>query len=56
MSDFIKSLGYDGIKYKSTLNPEGYNLAIFDINSFEVVEVRNYTIDAINTNLKIEKD
>lgn len=56
ISDFIKSLGYDGIKYKSTLNPEGYNLAIFDINSFEVVEVKNYTIDSINTNLKIEQD
>lgn len=56
ISDFIKSLGYDGIKYKSTLNPEGYNLAVFDVNSFEVEEVKNYTIDSINTNLKMEHD
>lgn len=30
--DFIKSLGYDGIKYKSTMNEkeEGYNIAIFN--------------------------
>lgn len=56
ISDFIKSLGYDGIKYKSTLNPKGYNLAIFNVESFDVCDVKNYTIDSINTNLKIERD
>jgi hypothetical protein len=29
LSEFIKSLGYDGIEYRSSLNPTGYNVAIF---------------------------
>lgn len=29
LSEFIKSLGYDGIVYRSSLNPNGYNVAIF---------------------------
>lgn len=50
--DFIKSIEhdgeheYDGIEYKSTTNPGGYNLAIFDpalfeCSSVELFEIRN---------------
>ncbi|MCH7927666.1 MAG: RES family NAD+ phosphorylase, partial [Candidatus Dadabacteria bacterium] len=37
LSEFIKSLDYDGIEYKSSLNTEGYNLAIFNRDNFECI-------------------
>ncbi|EGT4141819.1 RES domain-containing protein [Clostridium perfringens] len=38
--DFIKSLGYDGIKYKSTMNEEneGYNIAILNEQLIECLD------------------
>lgn len=38
--DYIKHLGYDGIKFKSTLINGGINYAIFDEKKFECVDVR----------------
>lgn len=35
LSEFVKSLGYDGIEYKSSLNPNGYNIAAFIPEKFE---------------------
>ncbi|MAO10892.1 MAG: hypothetical protein CMC07_08425 [Flavobacteriaceae bacterium] len=29
ISEFIKSLGFDGVEYQSSLNKEGYNIAVF---------------------------
>jgi hypothetical protein len=37
ISDFIKSKGYDGIKYISTMCPDGVNLAIFDESLFRCI-------------------
>ena len=37
ISEFIKSKGYDGIAYKSSL-ADGHNIALFDLDSAEVVE------------------
>ena len=44
ISDFIKSRGYAGIEYKSTMNKDGYNLAIFDERLFECETVDIYDI------------
>lgn len=30
LSEFIKSLGYDGIEYRSSLNSSGFNVAVFN--------------------------
>jgi len=38
--DFVKHLGYDGIRYKSTLSEGGVNYAIFDEKKFECVDVK----------------
>lgn len=50
ISDFIKSLGYDGIKYKSTLSEKGYNLTIFNPSLFEYAkkEVEVFEIKSID--------
>ena len=51
--DFIKSIEcngiqeYDGIEYKSTTNPNGYNLAIFDPELFECISVDLYDIEKL---------
>lgn len=37
--DYLKSQGYNGIKYKSTMCTNGYNIAIFDESLFECIEV-----------------
>lgn len=46
--DFIKTLNYDGIKYKSSMNTEGYNLAIFSGDLFKCIDVKTYDIESIN--------
>lgn len=52
--DFIKSIEhnglneYDGIVYRSTTNPEGYNLAIFNPDIFECISTEVYEITSID--------
>lgn len=46
--DYIKHLGYDGIKFKSTLKKGGINYAIFDEKNFECENVVNVRISDID--------
>ena len=46
ISEYIKSQGYDGIAYKSSL-AEGHNLALFDLESAEVVKRSIYKASTI---------
>lgn len=48
LSEFIKSLNYDGIEYKSSLNTEGYNLAIFNPDNFDCINTFVKEIHNIN--------
>ena len=48
IADFVKSLGYDGICYRSTLNEDGLNYAIFDEKKFKCVEVKVYHIASLS--------
>lgn len=56
--DFIKSIEhngvqeYDGIEYNSTTNPGGYNLAIFNPDVFECIEVNVYDIEKLQYSSK----
>ncbi|MGE8513154.1 MAG: RES family NAD+ phosphorylase [Chryseobacterium culicis] len=47
LSELIKSMGYDGIEFKSSLYSEGYNLAIFYPDKFKCLHVDVYDIDKI---------
>lgn len=47
LSEFIKSIGYDGVEYQSSLYSEGYNLAIFNVDKFECVNVVLHEISKI---------
>lgn len=48
ISEYIKSIGYDGIEYGSSLNKEGTNIAIFYPEKFKCIEVNNYDIYSMN--------
>jgi len=50
LCEFIKSLGFDAVEYKSAMHPNGYNLAIFNDSKLECIDsvfyrVRNLTYD-----------
>jgi len=47
ISDFIKSQGYDGVEYASTMVPGGYNLAIFNENLFKCNSVKVYDVKSV---------
>lgn len=45
LCEFIKSrLGFDAVEYKSAMNPEGYNLAVFNDDKLDCVEANFYTV------------
>jgi len=48
LSEFIKSIGFDGVEFQSSLRKEGYNLAIFNPEKFECLGVKKYEISDIN--------
>ncbi|WP_177204553.1 RES family NAD+ phosphorylase [Hymenobacter arizonensis] len=48
LSEFIKSLGYDGVEYRSSLNPSGYNVAIFNPEKFECKKAYVHEIHKIS--------
>ncbi len=47
ISDFIRSKGYDGIEYISTMCRNGTNLAVFDPSLFKCTGTNVYDIDSI---------
>ncbi|MDR1308471.1 MAG: RES domain-containing protein [Deltaproteobacteria bacterium] len=47
ISEFIKSQGYDGVEYASTLHAGGYNIAIFDEKQFRCANVETVEINKI---------
>ena len=48
LSEFIKSMGFDGVEYQSSLHPSGYNLAIFNSTKLECIKVGIYEIASID--------
>ncbi len=47
IAEFIKSQGYDGVEYASTLREGGYNIAVFDERLFECVSVNTVEVKKI---------
>lgn len=47
ISEFIKSLGFDGVEYQSSLYKDGYNLAIFNPEKLECIATKVYEIENI---------
>lgn len=52
LTEYIKSKGYDGIEYNSTMRCGGYNLAIFNKGKFNCIDTELYEITSLNYNYK----
>lgn len=50
ISDYIRSKGYDGIEYISTMCKNGVNLAVFDQNLFKCIDTAVYDVKSITYN------
>lgn len=48
LSEFIKSIGFDGVEFQSSLYSDGYNLAIFTPDKFECINVEVFEIESID--------
>ncbi len=44
ITEFIKSMGYSGVAYESTMGTGGYNVAVFDETLFECIAVHDVEI------------
>ncbi|MFS2187936.1 RES family NAD+ phosphorylase [Mucilaginibacter sp. Mucisp84] len=47
LCEFFKSMGFDAVEYKSAMNPEGSNLALFDDRKVECVESKFYKVNSL---------
>lgn len=54
--EYIKFLGYKGIKFRSTLNKSGFNLAIFEPELFEGKEVKHYEISSSSLDYAVKDE
>ena len=54
--DYIKSIGFDGIRYKSTMSTGGVNVVVFDETKLSCVEAADYDIHTISYKYKVKKD
>lgn len=52
LSELIKSMGFDGIEYQSSLYTEGYNIAIFNPDKLECIESKVYEIKSTHLGYK----
>jgi hypothetical protein len=55
ISEFIKSLGFDGVEYQSSLYSNGYNLAIFNPEKLDCRTTQVYEIEDIELFHKLAK-
>lgn len=52
LSELIKSMGFDGIEYQSSLHSNGYNIAIFNPEKFTCIDSRVYEIESTHLGYK----
>lgn len=47
LCEFIKSLGFDGVEYRSAMAEGGYNIAVFNDNNLECISARFYEVKGV---------
>jgi hypothetical protein len=52
LCEYIKSLGYAGVAFKSSLNPKGFNLVIFSPDLFECTVSKVHEVNKISYDYK----
>ncbi len=61
LCEFIKELGFDGIRFYSSLNPNGKNIVLFDTNmqsdtgykNYEIIESKVFTITKLDLDYQL---
>ena len=48
IAELLKKANYDGISYRSNFGENGYNIALFDIDSAKLLNCGLHQVDAIN--------
>lgn len=56
LAEKFRSLGYDGVAYKSSFGEDGYNIAIFSIDDFEVGWCRLFRVKDITHKIEQQPD
>lgn len=56
LAELFRSLGYDGVAYKSAFGEDGYNVAIFNIGDFEVGWRRLFKVKDIMHKIEQQPD
>ena len=56
LAELFRSLGYDGVAYKSAFGEDGYNVAIFNIEDFEVGWCQLFTLKDIMHKIEQQRD
>lgn len=52
IAEFVKSEGYDGVEYESTLRKGGINLALFDESLVDCVNVKTIEVTSVEYNVQ----
>lgn len=52
IAEYIRHLGYDGVRYSSSLHRGGYNLTVFDIEKCEAVSSTDLRLEDIKMSLR----
>ncbi len=47
LCEFIKSLGFDAVEYKSAMNPDGCNLAVFNDEKLVCEASKYYSVNRL---------
>jgi RES domain-containing protein len=56
LAELFRSLGYDGVAYKSAFGEDGYNIAIFNVDDFEVGWCRLFKVKDITHRIEQQPD
>lgn len=56
LAELFRTLGYDGVAYKSAFGENGYNVAIFNIDDFEVGWCRLFKVKDITHKIEQQPD
>jgi len=55
LAEVFKGLGFDGIIYRSAFGTDGYNLALFDLDSADPVGRWVYRVDDVAYKVSIDR-
>lgn len=56
LAELFRSLGYDGVAYKSAFGEDGYNVAIYNVDDFEVDWCRLFRVRDISHIIELQPD